>query len=156
MADISAARDYFSKKTQSPYPFATEAFKTDGVDILLDERDSADSIIADRLLTANSNGQLVWSGFLKKKLDSFNYDSDGDVIRWRVGGPDSDVIIDPRLSFGSPSIGGVMTRAIKNERRHTESIIEIAENFDLSPKQVVEALVFEGLQLNTDERKWLN
>ena len=49
-----------------------------------------------------------------------------------------------------------MTRAIKNERRHTESIIEIAENFDLSPKQVVEALVFEGLQLNTDERKWLN
>src|SRR6056297_2035125 len=128
---IRDARKYFSEALDARHPFALERFKTDGVNILLDFNDDEGKHLADRLVVADELGQLVWADFLYKSLREFWYD-DGLAVRWFVNGEDSDVVIDPRICFGSPSINGIMTRAIKNEWANGVEINEIAEDYSIA------------------------
>ncbi|MEM6888462.1 MAG: DUF433 domain-containing protein [Pseudomonadota bacterium] len=144
---IRDARKYFSEALDSRYPFALEKFKTDGVNIFLDFSDKEGRPLDDRLVAADELGQLVWADFLQKSLREFWYD-DGLAVRWYVNGEDSKVVIDPRICFGSPSIEGVMTRAIKNEWANGVAIAEIAEDYSISTEVVVEALTFEKVMVD--------
>ena len=143
---IRTARDYFSEVLGSKHPFALEKFKTDGVNILVDFESADGAVLQDRLIAFDERGQLVWTEMLKESLDEFNY-SDGTAVQWMVGGPDSRVIIDPRICFGSPSVDGVMTRALKNEWATGQTISEISEDFDLPDKAILDALRFEGINI---------
>lgn len=155
--EIRRARDYLAKTTGKPYPFAQLRFKTDGADILRDIHSPLGEVAKDKLLAANHSGQYVWTEMLSERLKEFNYDGEGAVISWHVAGADKEVAIDPRLAFGAPQISGVRTGAIKSRWTSGEEVDEIAEDFALQPHQVVEGLLFEGMELsNSRISKWIN
>lgn len=80
------------------------------------------------------------------------------ALKWHVAGLDKPIIIDPRVSFGSPNVKGVPTWILKGRWEAGESVGEIAEDFDLSKDYVTEALAFEGIQENELRRNnsWIN
>ena len=149
---IRAARDYIATTLQSEFPFAEYQFKTDGKDIILNYEDVEPNSGMDKLLFPSKGGQLGWKEILNRRLKEFEYEDGGVVIRWRVNGIDSDVVIDPRVSFGAPSINGTATWALRGRWEAGESIDDISEDFSIDPIDVAEALKFEGIQPEYDRQ----
>ncbi len=132
---IRIAREYVHKTLQSEYPFAEYRFKKEGKRLLLDYEQVEGKGGRGKFLDATQGGQLVWEQFVNPRLQEFVYDDGGVAIRWRVAGPKSPVIIDPRVSFGAPTIDGVPTWVIKGRWEAGESIPEIASDFAIRSSQ---------------------
>lgn len=146
---IEAAREYLAKQLEAEFPFAAYRFKTDGKDLWMDyaqfEADAGDKT----LLAASQGGQLAW-GDIIGRLHEFDYENDhGLAIRWHVAGRDENIIIDPRIQFGSPSIEGVATWAFAGRWEAGESVDDIAEDFGVANTDVIAALRFEGVDVET-------
>lgn len=157
LAEIARARDYLKRKTGLDYPFAMLKFKTDGADILHDVEISLGKTVTDKLLASNHSGQYVWTEMLKNRFREFDYGESDAVMRWKVAGPEKDISIDPKLAFGAPQVSGVRTTAIKSRWTSGEEADEIAEDFGISVHQVVEALIFEGMESSGPRiSKWIN
>lgn len=148
LSNIREAREYLAQQFKAENPFARFRFKSDGKKLLMDY----DQVEGDRgrgkLLGLNQGGQLAWDAIIGRRLTEFDYDGgpDGIVVRWRVGGPKSSIIIDPQVSFGAPTIEGVPTWAVKGRWEAGESIPDIADDFDLDRIDVRNALKFEGIK----------
>lgn len=145
LAKIKVAREYLSKQMQAEFPFAEYRFKTDGKELWMDyaqfEADSGDNT----LLVASKRGQLAW-GDIIGRLQEFDYENDGGLaIRWHVAGRDENVIIDPKIQFGAPSVEGVATWAFRGRWDAGEEIDDIADDFGVSNLDVLAALRFEGV-----------
>lgn len=154
---IGSAREYFVKTTGLRYPFAQLKFKTDGAEILCDDDTPLVGDDVKRMISADSGGQYVWRTFLAERLKEFNYDDSGAVAAWRVAGADRHILIDPRVAFGAPQVWGVKTRVIKSRWISGDEVHELAEDFELKESDVVEALLFEGLDReNPRLSKWIN
>jgi uncharacterized protein (DUF433 family) len=54
------------------------------------------------------------------------------------------VVINPRISFGRPSVGGVATSAIWSRFRAGDSPAHLAEDYGLSPEAIEEAIRCEA------------
>lgn len=143
---IRAAREYVAGTLNSEFPFAEYRFKTDGTHLIVNYEQVDPTAGVDKLLYASQGGQLGWKEILDRRLREFEYEDDGIVIRWHVGGSDSDVVIDPRVSFGAPMISGAATWALRGRWDAGESVADIADDFELSPDSVADALRFEGIQ----------
>lgn len=143
---IRGAREYVAGTLESEYPFAEYRFKTDGTELIINYEQIDPTAGVDKLLYASRGGQLGWKEILDRRLREFEYEAGGIVIRWRVGGDNSDVVIDPRVSFGAPMISGAATWAIKGRWTAGESVADIADDFSLSPDNVADALRFEDIQ----------
>ena len=144
LAAIARARRWFSERLDGEYPFALESFKTDGVDILQEYHDEAGEVVPDRLVAANESGQLIWRDFIQSRLVEFSYDR-GLAVSWQVAGVHSNVVIDPRLSFGAPTVNGLMTRRIRSEWEAGNTPAEISDDLGLDLASINEALSFEGV-----------
>lgn len=140
---IRAAREYVSKTLKSEFPFAEYRFKKEGKRLLLDYEQVEGERGKGKYLDATQGGQLVWEQFVSSRLQEFSYEDGGIAIRWRVAGP---VIIDPRVSFGTPAIDGIPTWVIKGRWEAGESIADIASDFELKKLDVRKALAFEGIK----------
>jgi uncharacterized protein (DUF433 family) len=152
LKEIRAARDYMRKQLNSKYPFAEYKFKLYGKSLFTTYVDSGHP----HLLKANQAGQLGWEEILGPVLKEFEYDDSGGVaVRWHVAGEHSPVVIDPRISFGAPSVNGTPTWIIKGRFEAGESDSEIAEDFSLDVPTVREALKFEGLR-GSSKSKWMH
>lgn len=157
LGEIARARDYFVKTTGLIYPFAQLKFKTDGADVLKDDDIPISDDAVERMISANHNGQYIWTGVLSVRLTEFNYDESGSVETWRVAGSQKPVIIDPRVAFGAPQIKGVRTRSVKAHWLGGLEVDEIADDYSISKGEVVEALLFEGIfRENPRIVKWIN
>lgn len=141
---VKSAREYLAKQMEAEFPFAQYRFKTDGRELWMDyaqfEADAGDKT----LLVASCGGQLAWSDIIGK-LQEFDYDADGLAVRWRVGGADHDIVIDPRVQFGAPAVGGVATWVYKGRWEAGEPLDEIADDFGVPNSSVLQALRFEGV-----------
>jgi uncharacterized protein (DUF433 family) len=141
---IRRARDYCSRKLNSKNPFAEYRFKTDGKDLWLDFAEIAGDQGRGKVLGASKHGQLGWSDIIGR-LREFEYGrSFGLATKWYVAGRESHIIIDPRVSFGAPSIDGVPTRLIKQRSDAGEPESYIAEDYEIPLPHIIEALRFEG------------
>jgi uncharacterized protein (DUF433 family) len=67
------------------------------------------------------------------------------VLRWRVAGRSSPIIIDPRISFGAPAVRDTPTWIIAGRWNAGESDSDIAEDFDIEVEEVREALKLESV-----------
>ena len=146
LAKIRSAREYLSKQLEAEHPFAEYRFKTDGKELWMDYAQLHAK--ADKTLLAPSmGGQLAWTDIIGR-LQEFEYEDDGLAIRWHVGGPDSAILIDPKVQFGAPAIDGVATWVFKGRWEAGEPIDEIADDFGVPNSAVVDALKFEGVTEN--------
>lgn len=157
LSEIDHARRYFKETTGLDHPFAQLKFKTDGADIFSDIAGPLGTVIEGKLIAANHGGQFVWREMLSSRFKEFNYDDDGSVIAWKVAGIDKDISIDPKLAFGAPQICGIRTALLKSRWMSGEEVDEIAEDFSLTTQQVMEALLFEGLEPGEPRlARWMN
>jgi len=142
---IRDAREYIQKQLKTEHPFAQYRFKTEGKHLLVDYQEVEGDKGSGKHLVADQGGQLEWNDIIGPLLKEFEYEHDGIVIRWHVAGPASPIVIDPRLSFGAPTVQGTPTWVIAGRWNAGESITDIAEDFGLDKKCVRQALDFEGL-----------
>ena len=156
LARIREAREYIKTQVESEYPFSDYKFKTDGKSLLMDYAQLEGKNGRGKLLELNKKGQLAWSSVLDARLQEFEYDKEeGLVLRWHLAGIDSSVVIDPRISFGTPTVKGTPTWAIKGRWEAGDQIEEIADDFRLSGELVCQALDFEQVKHGA-QKTWVS
>ncbi|MEX0954863.1 MAG: hypothetical protein WDZ83_06590 [Rhizobiaceae bacterium] len=158
LKSIRNARNFLASKMGSQNPFAEYRFKTDGKQLLLGA-DEVDSGTKDKLIVVSEAGQYAWKEILQQLLREFEYSpEDGAcVMRWQVAGVNEPVIIDPRVAFGSPQVGGVPTGVLRDRWNSGESVRDIADDFDIDGKLVMSALRFENVEIDLDRpAQWAN
>ena len=84
---------------------------------------------------------------MSERFHQFDYDC-GIALVWHLDSGRSPVVIDPRVSFGAPSVSGVPTWTLKGRWDAGESVAEIREDFGLSEEEVDFGLRFEGVDLD--------
>jgi uncharacterized protein (DUF433 family) len=141
---IRDAREYLKTTLTSEFPFAEYKFKTDGKHLLLEYNQIDRDRGRGKLLSADEGGQLAWNEIIGPRLKEFEYEHEGIVIKWHLRGVKSSILIDPRVSFGAPTVHGTPTWAVKGRWVAGESVEEIAEDFSLEKALVRDALLFEG------------
>jgi uncharacterized protein (DUF433 family) len=146
---IRAARDYMKRELKSQHPFAEFQFKRYGKSLFTEFEERGRM----KLLKVTQAGQLAWQEIVGPVLQEFEYEHEGVAIRWHVAGPSSPIIIDPRLSFGAPTVKGVPTWILKGRYDAGENDSVIAEDFGIDVRSVREALKFEGV-LPGQQKKW--
>ena len=75
----------------------------------------------------------------------FDAKENGAIVRLRPGGPDSAVVIDPEVRFGSPAVRGIPTETIAEQVAGGDSVESVGRDFDLDLATVIDALRFEGV-----------
>jgi uncharacterized protein (DUF433 family) len=140
---IRAAREWAARTLESEYPFAEYRFKEEAKHLWLDSSQIAD-LKPGTVIQADQEGQLAWEPIIGR-LQEFEYEHEGIVLRWHVAGVNSAIIIDPRISFGAPTVRGTPTWVIKGRYDAGESDSDIAGDFGIDKQEVREALKFEGV-----------
>lgn len=153
MRRIRAAREYVSKEFKSEYPFAEYRFKMGGRGISMDYQKFEGKRGRGKVLRPDQDGQLAWEQILGR-LEEFEYERKRIVTRWHVSGPKSPVVIDPRVAFGAPAVGGTPTWTLKGRWDAGETVEDIADDFGINVDQVVAGLGFEGI--DRDALRWTN
>jgi uncharacterized protein (DUF433 family) len=133
------------KSLRHPHPFATNiVFKTDGKKIVGEIARQNGVTVAYDLETRNYELHPV---ILASLADDVEYDPKGDAVAWR---PRSDltpnVIVDPRISFGRPSmrLSGIPTRTLAKAAKAEKSVGAVAAWYEIPVSQVREAVKFES------------
>lgn len=140
LTTIRIARDFLANFFRTSFPFADERVKSDGQDVLVHLKAQLPTK-AGTLLVANKGGQLAWPEIIGERFDQFEYEK-GMALKWHLT-PDQRVVLDPRVSFGSPAVRGVPTWALRGREVAGESIEDIADDFSLKTEDVKSALEFE-------------
>jgi len=96
------------------------------------------------VVQADAEGQLEWESVIGR-LKEFEYEDHGIALRWHVAGERSPIVIDPRISFGAPTVRGIPTWILRGRFEAGESDSDIAADFDIKKEEVREALKFEGV-----------
>jgi uncharacterized protein (DUF433 family) len=153
--EIRNTRDYAARQWHSEFPFAEYKFKTDGKELFLDLQQFEGRRGKDKLIQPGRGGQLAWTDVIGRlKEFEYEYERNGIVIQWYVAGRESPIVIDPRVAFGAPHVGGIPSWTIKGRFTAGERLSEIAEDFDLQEMDVRAALQFEGV--DPDAQPWLH
>ena len=72
---------------------------------------------------------MAWDELIGPVLEEFDYEHEGIAVRWHLAGAGVPIVIDPRVSFGAPSVRGTPTWIIKGRYDAGESDSAIAEDF---------------------------
>jgi uncharacterized protein (DUF433 family) len=132
---INATARFYLKKSR---PLVTETFKVKGRDIFVDE---GFGILVN---VGYEAGMQAWDEILDPFLDTVEYE--GEIVRrWWPLGKEFAVLVDPDYGFGLPVVEGVgvRTEIIAERYRAGDSTDEIAYDFDVTPKQIDDALQWE-------------
>ena len=148
---IRKARDYAAQVLKSEYPFADQSWLTEGHHVLLELRDIEGQSFIGHLVVADEHGQMGWQDLISDRFHQFDYDN-GIALVWHLRGRDNPVSIDPRVSFGAPTVKGIPTWALKGRWDAGERIRDIQEDFGLKEEDVRHALQFEGAETDDCQR----
>ena len=104
-----------------------------------------------RLINLTRSGQYAMRAVLDAHLKRVEWSADDLAVRLYpfVRGELADaprlIAIDPGIAFGRPIIvkGGISTQAIADRIDSGESIVEVAEDYGLSDREIEEAVVYE-------------
>lgn len=125
---------------QVPYPLAHRQPLVSGKGLVFKAQEAAELSAYFRLV--DEDMMLTYPGqtFVDRVL------WDGDIAQgWRPSSdPDSTVLVRPDVRFGRPAVGGVSTITLYEYAEEGASKLEIANDFDLSPKDVGWALAYEN------------
>jgi len=139
LAALRAAYDHVRTELGVEYPFVREQFLTNGADLFLAAIDDPTALVS-----ASRPGQRAWRAAVETYIDQFDYDQHVALI-WHPRGRFNSIVIDPRMSFGRPTIEGkgVPTEAIAARYAAGDDLEFLAYDFDLTQDQLKDALWFE-------------
>jgi uncharacterized protein (DUF433 family) len=124
------------------YHFAQRTFFTSGKSIYLQIRDEADA-----LLELLSGGQWVIAPFVKELATQVDFhDTSGLAERWYPMGRNGLIVLDPRVSFGTPTIvdRGVETANVFDlYAAESENVDAVSWWMKLRPEEVRAAVEYE-------------
>jgi uncharacterized protein (DUF433 family) len=123
------------------HPFCTNRFATDGNSIFMELHDSENRTS----LWDIAEVQRVFDRIIVPFLKNLDFGQGHTPVRWWPLGANHLVALDPRRSFGQPIIfeTGVPTRVLARSVEANDSVEEVAKWFEVSPKAVEEAVMFE-------------
>jgi uncharacterized protein (DUF433 family) len=147
---IRIASERAKQILQTPHPFSSRRFQTDGRTILAQIQDEAgDRHLLDLVRNQWEFEHVVFEFLLK----GLHYDDQDAPQRWAPLGDDHLVLLDPARSFGAPIVspGNVRTRILYGAFKAEQSFEAVADWYAVEPKAVADAVTFEqGLR---DQRR---
>ncbi|MCS6805645.1 MAG: DUF433 domain-containing protein [Acidobacteriota bacterium] len=137
---VRKAIDYLKQQFHSRHPLADQHFETDGVNLFVEKYG--------QLIGISQDGQLAMKEVLRAHLHRIERDMAGIPVRLypfttpTLQSEPRLVVIDPRIAFGQPVIvgTGIRTATIAARYKAGESIHELADDYDLKPFQIEEAI----------------
>jgi uncharacterized protein (DUF433 family) len=142
---VRNALSFLEQQFPSPHPLADQLFETDGVNLFIRK--------LDRLINISQNGQIEMQEVVSEYLRRIDRNINAGVVRlypFLKKEPSFDepkrVMIDPLVSFGRPVLvgTGVPTDVIAERFFAGDSFDDLAKDYAITPKQVEEAVQYEG------------
>jgi uncharacterized protein (DUF433 family) len=103
-----------------------------------------------KLISLSTSGQLAMRRVFEAHLKRVEWGTLRSAIRLypflvAEGGESKPVVIDPQISFGRPVVNQafVSTQAIRDRIDAGETVDEVARDYELPPKVIEEAVLFE-------------
>lgn len=147
LQQVRRALDYVREKRGLARPLIDQSFQTDGRFLFIDELERL-------LVNASKGGQLAMPETFLPQLERIERDCSGLPARLYpfTRAVDSSrplpdprlVVMNPLVSFGRPSVGGVPTTIIYGRFRAGDSPAHLAEDYDLELEAIEEALRCEA------------
>jgi uncharacterized protein (DUF433 family) len=145
LPQVRSALHYVQQKCNVERPLIDQSFQTDGRFLFIEQ--------LERLINASKDGQMAMPDLLPQ-LDRIERDPKGLPLKLYPFTRASEsqasardpkiVVINPRISFGRPSVGGVATSTIWNRFRAGDSPSELARDYGLAPEAIEEAIRCEA------------
>lgn len=150
---IRKGLELLEERYPSKHPLADWLFRTDGVDLFIEELDN--------IINISQSGQLVMKGVMDAFLHRIERNLDGRPLQLypfirkpkRINDKDVDrleqqprpVVINPLISFGKPILAGtgIPTAIIAERFEAGDSIEVLAEDYGLTPSQIEKAIWYE-------------
>jgi uncharacterized protein (DUF433 family) len=137
---IRRAVAYLKTRFATEHPLLDFRFKTDGLDLFIDETGS--------LTNASRSGQTAMRHVVELYLDRIEWDSNHLPCRLYpftqtdIENDPRIIVIDPALGFGRPMIRrtGISTWAISERFKSGESVESLARDFDRSADEIEAAI----------------
>ncbi|MFL6193353.1 MAG: DUF433 domain-containing protein [Thermoanaerobaculia bacterium] len=142
MGKIRLALSYLEDELGSEHPLATEQLESAGGSLFLKKYG--------QLIDLPESGQIAIEEVLKPYLKRIDHDKAGLAVRLFPVRRSADafspkvVVIDPEIAFGRPTVAGrgVSVAILVDRFRAGESMADLAEDYDLNPQQVEEAILY--------------
>jgi uncharacterized protein (DUF433 family) len=145
LPQVRRALEYVRSKCGVERPLIDQGFQTDGHFLFVEQ--------LERLINASKGGQMAIPDLLPR-LDRIERDSKGLPVRLfpftraaesaDSGANPKIVVVNPRVSFGRPSVGGVATSTIWNRFLAGDSPAHLAQDYGLAPEAIEEAIRCEA------------
>jgi uncharacterized protein (DUF433 family) len=145
LQQVRRALDYVQKRCEVDRPLIDQSFQTDGRYLFIER--------LEQLINASKGGQLAMPDLLPQ-LDRIDRDLAGLPIRlypftraasgFRPVPDPKLVVMNPLVSFGRPSVGGVPTFTIWSRFRAGDSQTHLAQDYGLELEAIEEAIRCEA------------
>lgn len=137
---IRFAIDFAHEKFQISRPLASQAFKTDGQEILMSAVENDGEYVS---LSKKHPGQKVFKDILAQSLSDLEYEGEL-VARWRPRNFPA-IVIDPERHFGDPILDryGISTGVLKAEYAIFKDPKYLSELYEIPLREVNLAIRFE-------------
>lgn len=138
--------DKLREEFDVPYPLAHfKPFIGPGRKLLFEAQKIADLPAGSGLVLALEDGQFVLDGRVAAFLERVEFSDDEAqwARRLHPAGKRSPVVIDPEMSFGSPTVRGIRTDVLVEMVEAGESPDEVAAQYDLPILELKAALAYE-------------
>ncbi len=135
---IRRARSDLARRLKVEHPFATQSIFVDGAKLLTENDDLCYEL--------GTNGQIAMRNVLEPFWSRVDFETTTRMAeRFYPQGRSSQVVVDPRLAFGRPTIVGtaITTEALASLYKGGEALHTLALQFDLNENAIHDALAFE-------------
>lgn len=140
LQSIRFAISFAQEKFDIERPLASQTFKTDGTEILMEAVEKDGEYVS---LSKIRPGQKVFREIIAQSLSDLEYEGD-TVARWRPK-HFSRIVLDPNRHFGDPILDqyGVSTSIISNEFKEFEDINYLSTIYEIPRELLQECISFE-------------
>jgi uncharacterized protein (DUF433 family) len=140
LQSIRFAISFAERKYGIERPLASQSFKTDGTEILMEAIEQDGEFVS---LSKKRPGQKVFREIISQSLNDLEYEDDR-VARWRPRGHPR-VVIDPSRSFGDPLLDsyGISTGIIYREFQKFKDASYLSKIYEIPLVDIKESIKFE-------------